>query len=138
MEHISKNTLLEEARAFFVRDRFATEAAKIVIEDVGEHYAKCSLVIEDIHRNAVGQVMGGVLFTLADFVFAVAANFRQPVTVTCTSQISFLRATKGKALYGEARLLKDGRRNCFYDILITDDLGEEIAIVHASGVHLEG
>ncbi len=28
---------------------------------------KCSLKIEDRHRNAMGAVMGGVYFTLADF-----------------------------------------------------------------------
>ena len=80
--------------------------------------------------------MGGAIFTLADFVFAVATNTRESVTVTTTSQISYLSAPKGKVLYGESRLLKDGRRNCFYEINITDELGTFVAVVSTTGVHL--
>ncbi|MDE5863095.1 MAG: PaaI family thioesterase [Lachnospiraceae bacterium] len=129
-------TELEEARSFFIKDTYAMVTTGIDIDEVGEHYAKCSLKLDDRHRNATGHVMGGVLFTLADFVFAVAANFRQPVTVTTVSQISYLGTAKGDILYGESRLLKDGRRNCFYQIDITDNMGTEIAVVSVSGVHL--
>lgn len=131
-------TELEEAREFFIRDRFAMVTTGIEIEEVGERYAKCSLKLDDRHRNATGHVMGGAVFTLADFVFAVATNFKQPVTVTTVSQISYLGTAKGDILYGESRLLKDGRRNCFYQIYITDNLGTDVAVVSVSGVHLNG
>lgn len=131
-------TELEEAREFFMKDRYAMVTTGIEIEVVGKCYAKCSLRLDDRHRNATGHVMGGVVFTLADFVFAVATNFKQPVTVTTVSQISYLGTAKGDILYGESRLLKDGRRNCFYQIYITDNLGTDVAVVSASGVHLNG
>lgn len=131
-------TELEEAREFFIRDRYAMVTTGIEIEEVGERYAKCSLKLDDRHRNATGHVMGGAVFTLADFVFAVATNFKQPVTVTTVSQISYLGTAKGDILYGESRLLKDGRRNCFYQIYITDNLGTDVAVVSVSGVHLNG
>ena len=76
------------------------------------------------------------MFTLADFTFAVAANFKQTLTVTTVSQISYLGPVKGKILYGESKLIKDGKRNCFYQITITDDLGTEIAVVSTNGVHI--
>ncbi len=129
-------TELEEAREFFIKDRYAMVTTGIEIEEVGERYAKCSLKLDDRHRNATGHIMGGVVFTLADFVFAVATNFKQPVTVTTVSQISYLGTAKGDILYGESRLLKDGRRNCFYQIYIADNLGTDVAVVSASGVHL--
>jgi acyl-CoA thioesterase len=129
-------TELEEAKEFFIKDRYAMVTTGIEIEEVGERYAKCSLKLDDRHRNATGHIMGGVVFTLADFVFAVATNFKQPVTVTTVSQISYLGTAKGDILYGESRLLKDGRRNCFYQIYITDNLGTDVAVVSASGVHL--
>ena len=66
-------TELEEARAFFARDLYASEATGCVIDAVGDRYARCSLTLQPYHRNAVGQVMGGVSFTLADFAFAVTA-----------------------------------------------------------------
>ena len=52
-----------ETVELFAKDRFAT-CNGAVIDEVGEHYAKCSLKLEDIHRNAMGAVMGGVYFTL--------------------------------------------------------------------------
>ena len=130
-------TNLEEAKEFFAADRYATEVTGIDILQVGEHYAKCVLNIEDRHKNAVGHVMGGVIFTLADFVFAVAANFAAPApTVTVTSNISYLASPRGNTLYGEAKLLKDGKRNCFYEITITDDLSTPVAVVTTNGAHL--
>ena len=127
---------LLEARKTFADDCYATCSTGCEIIAVGEKYAKCRLVLDGRHRNAVGQVMGGVPYTLADLCFAVAANFRQPTTVTVNAQISYLGTVKGKVLYGESRLIKDGRRNCFYEVSVTDDLGNLVAVANFTGVHL--
>lgn len=129
-------TELEEAREFFIKDRYAMVTTGIEIEEVGERYAKCSLKLDERHMNATGHVMGGAIYTLADFVFAVATNFKQSVTVTTVSQISYLGAAKGDTLYGESKLLKDGKRTCFYEIHITDNLENAVAVVSTSGSHL--
>lgn len=130
-------TDLERAREFFKHDRYATDATGIEIDEVGKNYAKCSMKITDIHKNALGHVMGGVAFTLADFVFAIATNFdAEYPTVTTVSQISYLAVPKGDTLYGESRLIKDGKRNCFYEILITDNLGISVAVVNVTGTHI--
>lgn len=131
-------TDLEKAREFFSGDKYATEITGIVIDEVGEKYAKCSLKLNASHKNAVGNVMGGAIFTLADFVLAVATNFNQErITVTTVSQICYLGVAKGDTLYGESRLIKDGRTTCFYEIIITDNLGNNIAIVTTTGTHLK-
>lgn len=129
-------TDLEKAREFFKNDKYATEATGIEIDAVGERYAKCSLKLTARHKNAIGHVMGGVMFTLADFVFAIATNFNQDITVSVVSQISHLSSPKGDILYGESRLIKDGKNTCFYEIDITDNLGTNVAIVSISGSHL--
>ena len=127
---------LEETREFFLADRFAMVTSGIEIEAVDDGYVKCSMKIDERHVNATGHVMGGAIFTLADFVFAVATNTPGNVTVTTVSQISYLGTPKGDVLYGESRILKDGRRNCFYEISITDNAGTPVAVVSTSGVHL--
>lgn len=127
---------LEEVREFFIKDRYAMVTTGIEIEAVDDGYAKCSMKIDERHVNATGHVMGGAIYTLADFVFAVATNYDDVVTVTTVSQISYLGTPKGDTLYGESRLLKDGRRNCFYEISITDNLGNAVAVASTSGVHL--
>ena len=85
---------LEEVREIFAGDRFATENGA-VIEEIGDHSATCSLQITDSHRNAMGAVMGGTYFMLADFAFAVAANWEKMGCVSLRSDISFLCAAKG-------------------------------------------
>lgn len=131
-------TDIEKAREFFAKDLYATEATGIVIEEVAENYAKCRLDLNASHRNAVGGVMGGVMFTLADFVFAVATNFNKDVlTVTTVGQICYLGGAKGNTLYGESKLIKDGRTTCFYEIHITDNLGNNVALVTMTGAHIQ-
>ncbi len=130
-------TDLEKAKEFFAADRYATEATGIEIVAVGDKYAKCKLVTEGIHQNAIGHVMGGVFFTLADFTFAVATNHgATSPTVTVTSTISYLTVPRDNVLIGESRLLRDGKRNCFYEIRITDGQENLVAVVNTTGAHL--
>lgn len=129
-------TELEEARRFFANDLYATEATGIVIDEVGDGYAKCSLRLERKHQNAVGHVMGGVIFTMADFTFAVSTNCGGRVTVSTVAQISHIASPKGDTLYSESRLLKDGHRTCFYEVEITDNTGALIATVSFCGTRI--
>ncbi len=129
-------TDLEEARKFFGEDYYATKVTGIEITEVGDHRAKCSLELTRNHKNAYGGVMGGAIFTLADYTFAVASNFRQPQTVSVTSQINFIGRAKGSRLIAESRLIKDGRTTCLYGIDVTDELGTKVAFVTISGMKL--
>ena len=125
-------TKLEEARAFFAGDRFATENGA-VIDEIGEHYAICSMELTPHHLNAAGRVMGGAVFMLADFAFAVASNFGHPADVTTTSQITFLRPSQGNTLYAKSQELRRGRTAVYYETSGTDDTRALIARVTASG-----
>lgn len=127
---------LEKAREFFYKDIYAAETTGCVLEEVGESYAKCTLELSGKHRNGYGAVMGGAIFTLADFTFAVASNFNKTPTVSVTSQISFLSSSKGTKLIAESKLVKDGRTTCFYEVNVVDDLGKPIALVTFTGAKL--
>lgn len=65
---------LDRIREQFAKDRYATETTGIEITEVGENFARVELELDERHYNALGNVMGGVLFTMADFAFAVATN----------------------------------------------------------------
>ena len=129
-----KNTL-EEVRKIFEGDRFATENGA-VIEEIGHHSATCSLLITDSHRNAMGAVMGGTYFMLADFAFAVAANWEKMGCVSLRSDISFLGAAKGEKLIAKAVCIKDGRATALYRVDVTDEYGNLTATVTATGYHV--
>lgn len=123
---------IEKVREFFAKDRFATDNGA-VIEQVGENSATVSMEIKEHHRNAVGIVMGGAIFTLADFAFAVASNHEDPGTVSLSANITFLKASKGNKLIAKAECVRNGRTTCYYRVTVTDDTGALIAEVTTSG-----
>ncbi len=124
---------VEDARAYFSADIFATEATGCVIEDARPGYARCVLTLEEKHRNAAHGVMGGAIYTLADFAFAVAATMTGQPTVSLNSQISFLSGVKGDSLIAEAVAVKSGRSTCYYRVSVTDNLGRNIAEMVTNG-----
>ena len=123
----------QEAIKRFSKDIFASIVTGIIIEEVEVNYAKCSLSINGNHLNSAGFVMGGAIFTLADFAFAVAANCENELTVTLSCKIDYLSATKGPILIAEAKCLKTAKNICFYEIEVKDDKDKLVAKVSSTG-----
>ena len=117
---------LEEAKAFFVKDRFATENY-MAPDSLTDDGAVCTMEITDRHMNAEGHLMGGAILALADFTFAAASNNAHRPSVAQQVSLNFLNASKGTRLISVATCLKDGRTSCVYVISIKDDLGKNIA-----------
>lgn len=122
----------QEIKTFFAADRFAMGNGITIIEAI-PGYARCTCPILPQHLNAGSTVQGGMLFTLADFTFAVASNAGGVPTVTLDSTISFLRPAKGKELIAIAREIHTGKTICHYQVEITDDLGTKVATLSATG-----
>ena len=127
---------IEEVREYFKNDTFATDAG-MVIDEIGDHSSVCSVVLDERHCNAMGNVMGGVHYTLADFAFAVASNWQQIGVVGINNSIAYLSPIKGKKLIARATLVKDGRSTCVYSVDITDELGTKVANVQCMGFHVK-
>lgn len=126
------NPTLEQIEALFQNDRFATQAAGCRIIEGSRGHAVCEMELAGIHRNAMDNVMGGATFTLADFALAIASNIGEEPTVSIDSNISFLRSTKGTKLTATATCIKPGSHVGFYQIMVVDDLGKEIASMTAT------
>jgi len=128
---------LNHIREHFKKDRFATEAG-IVIDSVTEDQAVCSMELNEGHKNSVGNVQGGAIFTLADLTFAVHCNLAWVcgedigVTVGQSCSISFLKSTKGSKLIASSTCLSKGRSVSVYRISVKDDLGVLIAEMQAN------
>ncbi len=123
---------LEEVREFFAKDKFATDNGAVV-DEIGDRYAKCSIMLDERHKNAVGGIMGGVHFVLADFAFAIASNWQQMGSVSLSSNITFLSPVRGTKLIAEARCIKEGRSTNYYQVDLWDDLENHIAVVTITG-----
>ena len=70
---------LNEIQEAFSGDRFATNRAEIRIVSAQDGAAVCEMPITTEHLNARGTVMGGAIFTLADFTAAVAVTYPKGV-----------------------------------------------------------
>ena len=123
---------IEEAREYFTGDRFAMTNG-IRIDELSADGCVCSLTIDEHHRNARGGVMGGAIFTLADFAFAVASNNDKKGTVSLHSSIEYLSGAKGDRLLATAKCVKSGRTTCVYEVTVTDDAGRTVALYIGTG-----
>ena len=126
---------LEDAKEFFVKDRFATENY-MALESLTDDGAVCTMEITNRHMNAEGHLMGGAILALADFTFAAASNNAHRPSVAQQVSLNFLNASKGKHLTATASCLKSGRTSCVYVITIKDDLGKDIAQATFTGFKL--
>ena len=142
--------LTRKAQQVFSQDLYAMEVTGVKIERVeymedegkGKGCALCSVDLKAEHRNAVGGVMGGVLFTLADLAFAAAANsecFAKGeglAWVSLSSDIQYLAQPKDEHVEAKAECVRQGRGYCVYQIMIRDGLGNGVALVTTSGARV--
>ena len=131
--------LTHKAAEIFANDLYATQATGVKLVEVGKDYAKCTMDIQPLHCNAMGGVMGGAMFTLADLTFAAAANSRcieagEPLSwVSTDSSIHYLSQPIGNRLTAETQCIKSGKTSCLYFINIHDEQQNLIAVVSTTG-----
>ncbi len=132
---MSTFSTFEEARDFFRKDLFATTNG-MELTELTETESAATLTVTENHQNAMGGVMGGVIFTLCDLAFAALVNNLHKPTVALDSDIKFLSAPKGNQLTARAKLIKNGRTTIIVSVLVTDETGKEIAIFSGTGYKL--
>lgn len=107
-------------------DRFVKYVG-IELIDAGEGQARTRLHVAPHHLNGLGMVQGGVLFTLADYAFAAAANSHDSLAIALDTHMTFIKAARGGTLIACCREVAVNRRTAFYTVDITDETGTLIA-----------
>ena len=128
-------TSLEEAREFFKNDRFAAGNG-MQIEKLSEDSCVCSMLLTDQHKNAIGGIMGGAIFSLGDFAFAVTVNNVHMPSVAQQMSVNFLSMPTDGVLYAAAKVKRSGKTSIIVNIDITDDKGRDIAQIVGTGYKL--
>ena len=119
-----KETLLNFFRK---KDRFAANS-DIEVVDVKEGWAVAQVKIQQKHLNGVNIAHGGILFTLADVAFGLAANSYGRIAVTLNADISFFNpATEGMLVIAEAEELSLRYTIASYLVSIKDEKGTLLA-----------
>ena len=122
---------LDEVREFFSGDKFATGAGSEITEfEYGR--ASVRMPITPNHSNGMGNVMGGAIFTLADFALAVASNIDNEPSVAVNNSIQFCSSCKGDVLIAEAYEDKSGHNLGFYTVDVYDNTHRYIAKMTAT------
>lgn len=125
--------LPEECKEYFKKDIFASETTGIEILEVEEGYARTKLTVQPGHLNANNVVMGGCIYTLVDFTFAIAANCGPKSCVTLSSNIIFNSPATGRELYARTETIKDGRSVSSLMVKVTDEKDRLIATATMMG-----
>lgn len=130
------NPTSEEIDAFFRHDMFAYGQAGCRMVEAHRGHAVAEMVLDEKrHLNVDGNVMGGAIFTLADYAFAGATMCGRASSVSLSSTIEFMRATRGSKLIATCDVDHPGRKVGFYTIDVVDDEGVHVARVVASCYH---
>jgi len=115
----------------FKKDNFA-RGCGIEIEEVRHGFAKCSMKVTTNHLNGIGILMGGALFTLADYTFSLAANSHGIIAVTRDASISYIRKCTGGVVTAIASEVMRDDKSGNYSVEITNKDGEIIAQITGS------
>ena len=112
-------------------DKFV-DLCGITLDEIGPGYAKTSVEIGVRHLNGAGVIQGGVLFTLADYALASAANSREKVSVSIETSMSFIKGVSSGKVFATAREVSCGRTLARYDVPVTTEDGTLIALLHGT------
>ena len=119
-------------RQVFAHDRFVGLAG-IKIESVDGEKAVVSAEIDGNHLNASGDIQGGMLYTLADFAFAVISNYLHPVTVTQCGHITYIVPGRTKRVTAEATETVRAGHNTICKVLVRDEWDKIICVCEFNG-----
>lgn len=137
-----RRRLPERRMELFLRDPYARRMGFELLE-AEPGYARVAVDLTEDLFNFAGTPHGGLLFSLADYAFAVASNSHGRVALATNVSIQFMAEAKvGERLYAEAKESHLTRRAGFYDMTITADSGRLVArclgVVHRTNRMLSG
>ena len=121
-----------DAYEFFKNDRFATDNGMKILS-IKEGKADVYIEIKEKHLNAGNYVQGGVIFTLADFAIAIAANSYGKLAVSLTSNIQFFRsASLGDIITAKAEVEFNHRQVPAYKANVYNQNNDLIAVCNGN------
>ncbi|MFK7854314.1 MAG: hydroxyphenylacetyl-CoA thioesterase PaaI [Granulosicoccus sp.] len=117
----------------------AAKYVGISLDSVGPGTAVGHIVVEKHHVNGLNICHGGTQFHLADTIFAFACNSYNHRVVAQQCSINFIAAGMlGDTLTAKATEVLVRGRSGIYDVLITNQHGETIALFRGNSRQIKG
>jgi len=127
-----------EVSAFWDREFPQVQAGgDIAIVSVAPGEAVLRLDVDQRHLRPGGTVSGPALFTLADvgaYAVLLAHVGPEPLIVTTSLTVNFMRRPPVAPLLGSCRILKLGRRLAVVEVRISPAAGGDL-VAHATGTY---
>jgi acyl-CoA thioesterase len=138
-EGLDPQTVAERVRdGMFANDR-ASQGLGMEITGIGPGYAKITMPVREDMLNGFSICHGGFITTLADSAFAFACNSYNEQTVASGISVDFMAPGRpGDLLTAEAREVFVAGRTGVYDITVTNQKGELIAVMRGKSYRLKG
>ncbi len=106
---------------------------------IGPGTATLTMTVREDMLNGHDLCHGGLIATLADSAFAFACNAYNEVTVASGFDIHLMSgARRGDVLTASATELSKGGRTGVYDIVVTNQRGEQIAAFRGRSYTMKG
>ncbi len=114
-----------------------TMQMEILVAEPGR--AVLRMEVRPMHLNGHQICHGGFIFTLADSTFAFACNSYNHVTVAAGCSIEFLKSARlGDVLTCEGVEQTRAGRHGIYDMRVTNQQGETIALFRGKSAQIQG
>ena len=105
----------------------------LYIVEAKENYVKIGVDITEKSLNPFGIVHGGLIYTLADSAMGIALATTGRSGVTVNSTIDYLTPGKGKKLFADTEIVKDGKSIVVFRVNIKDENDTLVSV--ASGTY---
>lgn len=126
------------ADALFSRDA-ASLGLGMQVAEVRPGYARVTMTVRPDMVNGHKTCHGGLIFSLADSAFAVSCNSHNESNVAASASIDFLApAREGDGLTAEAQELWRSGRSGIYEVTVTNQRGERIALFRGRSHRIRG
>ena len=126
------------AEGMYSRDR-ASQALGMKIASVGPGHAELTMAVRADMLNGHAICHGGFIFALADSAFAFSCNSYNLTTVASGCAIDYMApAREGDLLTARARERSVSGRTGVYDIEVSNQRGETIALFRGKSYRIKG
>ena len=127
---LDPQALAERVGSGMFAEDTASRSLGMRIEAMGPGYARLSMQVRPDMLNGFKICHGGFITTLADSAFAFACNSRNELTLAAGIVVDFLApAEEGDLLSAEAREVGLAGRTGIYDVTVTNQRGQIVAVL---------
>jgi acyl-CoA thioesterase len=139
MTTMTPQQIAEAARDAMWKDDRASQGLGMAIAAVGPGSATVTMTVRPDMLNGFDICHGGFVTCLADSAFAFACNSYNEMTVAAGLSVDLLAPSReGDQLTAEAVELSQQGRTGLYDITVTNQRGERIAVMRGRSYRLKG